>query len=933
MVPNDDLEAILARVVQDFLDAQLQGRDPDIEEMVRAHPELDQQIRQRIKSLREVDDLFAGLVQETDDPALTPSDHDLIGKRLGDFEILSLIGRGGMGAVFLARQVPLGREVALKVIADVAGEQSRTLERFKREARVLAQLSHPHIVPIHDTGQEGPYTYFAMEYIRGVSLDAVLTAVRHADASKKASEVLREQLQRTKANGTQPPEPTIHEASGSQIDRDYILAISNIIMDVGSALQCAHEQGILHRDVKPSNILIDAAGTAKLVDFGLARAQSHPSLTVTGEFFGTPNYVSPEQIHNPDSVDRRADVYSLAATYYECLTLRRPFEGDTVNETLTNVLSREVIPPRRHSPRLAPDINTVVLHALEKEPQDRYQNAADFAADIGNVLAFRPIKAKPPTFACRMLRVTRGNTVRILSITAAVMIILVSSIAMLRISKDRAHAEAVKLYQTGLAKKTTANHTEAIEYFAGAIARDPRYVEAYLAAAECHRLLGNHDQAVILSKKALEIDSNSLIALYELGLAMIAARDWDQAQIALSRAVSLQPKFALGHATLAACYSALKRDDLAVKEFRHALELEPNSPQNGKILIVMGSLLASLNRELEAIAAYRRALELDPRCIDAHWGLGLSHTRMGNLAEAEQAFKKAVACAPNNPTGHEKLGWFYKWTDRPLDATLAYLHAGRACEQQDRPQQALVYYTECLAIDPNNATVLSQCAKSYTDLARYAEAVDFYKRALKAWPHDSTVPGGSVSVDFRADWHARMGGCYTQLKLPQEAEASYLRAIAMKPDLYTAYVGLAWIYQGCQRYQQAIDCWVRALQIDPTRDHYLHDALGCCHYHLQQYDKAIESFRVYLSATPNDLLTWSFLASAYSQRGDFQKAIECQNRAVAISSDTDQNTPGLKTILACYQAGVPFKIASPNPNPISPPIDNEPSKAASNSPP
>jgi serine/threonine protein kinase len=143
---------------------------------------------------------------------------------------------------------------------------------FRREATVLAQLSHPHIVPIYDIGQEGPYAYFAMECVRGVSLDAILAAVRRADPAQKASEI----VQRCLKQPTADENGQTGDAAGAQIDRDYIVTISNIVLDVASALQCAHDHGILHRDVKPSNILIDNNGAAKLVDFGLARAQSHP---------------------------------------------------------------------------------------------------------------------------------------------------------------------------------------------------------------------------------------------------------------------------------------------------------------------------------------------------------------------------------------------------------------------------------------------------------------------------------------------------------------------------------------------------------------------------------------------------------------------------------------------------------------------------------
>jgi len=380
---DDNQKSIIEKAVQQFIDAQLDGQTRNIDEFVKQYPGLEEQIRQRLHNLQEIDGLFANLMQanESDLEGATGADN-LIGHRLGDFEILSLIGTGGMGAVFLARQLSLDRDVALKVISDIGGVRGKSLERFKREAKVLAKVSHPNIVPIYEVGQEGPYSYFAMEYVKGTSLDRILSAIRSAAPGAKASQIMQECLQ----GRASLSEDNRETPGGAEIDADYIIAISRIIISVASALGYAHEKGILHRDVKPSNILIDADGTPKLVDFGLARAETQQTITVTGEFFGTPSYVSPEQIRKPETVDCRSDVYSLGAAFYECLTLHPPFEGDTVNETLTRVISREAVPPKKYCPRLSADLNTVLLHAIEKSPEDRYQTAADFATDIHNVL-------------------------------------------------------------------------------------------------------------------------------------------------------------------------------------------------------------------------------------------------------------------------------------------------------------------------------------------------------------------------------------------------------------------------------------------------------------------------------------------------------------------------------------------------------------------
>ena len=167
---------IIERAVQQFVDDQLQGKQPDIDKFVRQFPGYESQIRQRLQNLDEIESLFDCLMQADDSDFGDPiTESNLIGQKLGDFEILKMVGQGGMGAVFLAQQASLDREVALKVISSVGGTQTKNLDRFKRESKVLAKISHPNIVPIYEVGQQGAYSYFAMEYVEGTSLGKILT--------------------------------------------------------------------------------------------------------------------------------------------------------------------------------------------------------------------------------------------------------------------------------------------------------------------------------------------------------------------------------------------------------------------------------------------------------------------------------------------------------------------------------------------------------------------------------------------------------------------------------------------------------------------------------------------------------------------------------------------------------------------------------------
>lgn len=436
---ENNQENIIEQAVQRFVDAQLQGHNPDVNEFVKEYPGLEHKIKRRIQNLQEIDGLLASLLKADDSDFRDLSEeHNLVGQKLGDFEILKLIGRGGMGAVFLARQISLDREVALKIISDISGTHGKSLERFKREAIVLAKISHPNIVPIYEVGQQGPYSYFAMEYIKGVSLDKILGSIRNAKAGDKASDIMHKCLEAQTVIGDDKQQDS-KDITKAEIDTDYIINISKIIINIASALDYAHQKGILHRDIKPSNILIASDGIPKLVDFGLAKAETQQTITITGEFFGTPNYVSPEQIRKPETVDCRSDVFSLAATYYECLTLHPPFGGDTVNETLTQVISREAVSPKKYCPRLSTDFSIVLLHALEKLPEDRYQTAADFVADIRNILEFKPITAKRPSITRRTYNTLRRNP---LIVALGLAIVIVTTLSFLVYSEYRSKIRA-----------------------------------------------------------------------------------------------------------------------------------------------------------------------------------------------------------------------------------------------------------------------------------------------------------------------------------------------------------------------------------------------------------------------------------------------------------------------------------------------------------
>ncbi len=272
-----------------------------------------------------------------------------IPKTVGKYQVLGSIGRGGMGEVFKAFQSDLNRHVAIKTL--LSGEQATEefLQRFQREARVAAGLSHPNIVPIYDIGAEGKLHYIVMEYVEGRSLKQLLEE--------------------------------------KKLDADKSLRIAHTI---ARALQFAHEHKIVHRDVKPANVLIDKQGRVKILDFGLARSMDGKGLTASATMVGTPYYMSPEQAFGaPEELDHRTDVYSLGAVLYEMLTGRPPFEGGTVLSILRKIEDEDPRPPG-----ISPRVDALVMKALAKDRDRRYQSAGDLAEAIRGCLDSPPTEVR-----------------------------------------------------------------------------------------------------------------------------------------------------------------------------------------------------------------------------------------------------------------------------------------------------------------------------------------------------------------------------------------------------------------------------------------------------------------------------------------------------------------------------------------------------------
>lgn len=345
------------------------------------------------------------------------------------YEIGGELGRGGMGVVYRAQHLCLNRTVALKMIG--VAESAEHLARFLAEARAVARLQHPHIVQIHEIGEQDGRPYIALEYVAGVTL------ARHL-------------------NGTpQPPRQA-----------------AEVVQLLAAAIHYAHERGIVHRDLKPANILVSGGVVAdnttqrspltthqyKITDFGLAKQLENPSgQTQTGQLIGTPSYMAPEQAAaSLEQIGPATDVYALGAILYEMLTGRPPFHAATVLDTLDQVRAQEPVPPSRLQPKVPRDLETIALKCLQKEPAKRYASAAELADDLGRFLAYEPIRARPVGQVERLRRWCRRNP-RVAALAAAVLVSLLAGTIVSTYFGVRSRADAERADQQTLEALKSAN--------------------------------------------------------------------------------------------------------------------------------------------------------------------------------------------------------------------------------------------------------------------------------------------------------------------------------------------------------------------------------------------------------------------------------------------------------------------------------------------
>jgi serine/threonine protein kinase/Tfp pilus assembly protein PilF len=685
-----------------------------------------------------------------DDEALAPTMARML-KDFGDYELLEEIGRGGQGVVYRARQKSLNRIVALKVIGLAHWATEAHVKRFRMEAEAAAHLDDPRIVPIYEIGERDGACYFSMKLIEGGQLDKIIGS--ELMPGRKAAELMAK---------------------------------------LAHTLHHAHQNGVLHRDVKPGNILLDAKGEPHLTDFGLARlVETESTVTRTLEVLGTPSYMAPEQAAgNNTQLTSATDVYGLGAVLYQLLTGHPPFAGGTTYETVRLVLETQPRQPRLWNPKVNRDLETICLKCLEKEPARRYGSAQSLAEDIERFLCNEPIRSRRISRVEHVWRWCKRKPL-VASLTAALVMAVTVGFAGVFWELRRVQEEQALLQRANLLPQEKAR-------LAAEQTNNPAAYDAYLRGRTFPGWW-HQEGAIRLFQEAVKLDPSFAQAWaylsigqsgsYWLGTDPSPAR-LAAAKDALDRALALDPNLPEVHLALGYYHYCGQRDYAgALAEFQQA---EKGLPNSADVIEALAALQRRLGHWDEAVAEQRRVVELDPRNIHAANNLATTYRCLRRFPEALATVDRALAWVPAN----RDLGMVSMKAD-------VFLATGDL--------QAMEPLLANPHLDPTPRAVYALFQR------RYAAAIELLSKAL---PTETDRYARNIEKLLLGLGQQRAGDVAAARATYQDAAQDFNRQLEKAaPDSFAAgrtHAFLGWAYAGLGEAASAIAEGQKAMAIEPT---------------------------------------------------------------------------------------------------------------------
>ncbi len=857
------------------------GKPPDPESVIRAHPEIEGELRLRFEAVQMLDSEFAqGRMHRP--PA-----------RVGAYRIVRELGRGGMGVVYEAVQETMDRRVALKVLFPSVVPAGHAVGRFRQEARIAGSLKHTNIVAVHDLGQEEGLWYCAMELVDGPPLSRVIEQIASHAGGARAEK---------RCSGT--PSTLTGEASGGS---SHFRRVARMFAEVADALGVAHEAGVLHRDVKPSNLLLDRDGHLRLVDFGLARLEADGArLTRTGEVVGTPLYMSPEHFRGR-GVGPRSDVYSLGATLYEVLTLRPPHDPKDTTRLAAEVVSRDPPRPCSVEPRVPRDLETVVLKAIEKEPSRRYATAAAFADDLRAFAVGDGICARRIGPAGRLWRSAKRHRVRSVLVLA---VLLLGGLAGRLAWQAAAQEEERREVEYG---RLLDEATDRSEIWGSDYTTDGSFLVSREQGQSLEELLR---RAILIAPARPEAwarlasivePSEAICVLNEAGTRGLSPTEyhWTKARLlwAAGRRAEASDQMAVARCLpggtqgagpwlpAAAYLKAGDRKEAIALATSSLAGLKPGQPVDHRVLLQIRATAregeGDIAGAIEDLASLRtlvvKGIERLSVRIASLW------RRLGNTTRAESEFERALGQVRAAGTSD---AWFYLcmgcvearemgWLDQTLSQTPPehaeaggiHYYRGRLQMQRGALSEALRSYDAALAAGFNEAAVQSVRRQVFLWKKDYPAALEAVRRLEVLRP-----PGFDIQE--------LNGLALISMGRLAEAVEAFREYVERHPGDHSGHheLGVALASQG--HWQEALAPFERAVEIDPLCG----DCRSMQITALQMTGKLKEALLAAdgaLSVFPRRSNLYTAKARVLCQTGQLDLALEAVGRAIEIDPKSE----------------------------------------------
>jgi len=750
------------------------------------------------------------------------------------YRIESLLGEGGMGSVYRASDKELGRTVALKLVRPEFATNPAAMARFRQELLLSSKISHKNILRIHDLGDAGGMKFITMAYVEGQDLGRLMESGRLA------------------------PERALR-----------------FTKQLCSALDAAHSEEVVHRDLKPNNILIDKADNLFVMDFGLAKSIEAEAtmMTRTGQVLGTPRYMAPEQVE-AKPVDHRADIYALGLILYEMFTGEIPFHADSAMQLMYQRVTQKPKDIKLVNPDVPDYLARIIMRCLEKEPEARYQSAHEILADIDAQSAPAPAPVRPgaQTISIQIRQPSRRAW---LAGGAA----LVLAIALLFVIPATRH----RILPSGGSSQPGAR----------AVVRN------YVAILP-FRVVGDEDQTRYLADGMADSVSAKLGALSDVYVASAAA-----VNAAMSKKEPAKIAHAVGVTLLVQGTVQSSADRIAVtislddvgKNARNLFHQE-FSGVRGDVLTLEDNIFDALvnameikrtNEELarssirptentgaydvylkgqnlvrtaqnvkgydDAAALFNQAVKLDPRFALAYAGLADAYLRLWNKTNDSSWTQKAMGAAREA---------------QALNDNLPEVHfvLGSVDSETGRANEAVAELRRALQLAPNSDEALRRLGNVYAEDGRQQEAIEAFTKATEVNPYSW--------MNFRD-----LGAAYFRFGVNEKALAAFQRIIELEPDRATGYVNVGAVYYRMGRWNECIPLFQKAISLDRNPRYYSN--LGTTYFYLGQYNASVQMFEQAVELKPNDVLLRSNLADAYRWSGQRDKAAAAYDQAIAIA--------------------------------------------------